>query len=123
VIRQLLTSLNGQLAILCPLSIVQLDLFTHLKDGSMSVEEIARRVDVRADKLKPLLYALAAFRLSTVESGFFPTPEATVVDLAIVPLITQRIAPATESVSLRLTFSLINWKARLTQPSGARSYK
>jgi predicted transcriptional regulator len=82
VIRQLLTSLNGQLAILCPLSIVQLDLFTHLKDGSMSVEEIARRVDVRADKLKPLLYALAAVRLSTVESGVFPTPVQPIIFLS-----------------------------------------
>lgn len=53
---------------------VQLDLFTHLKDGSMSVEQIARRVGVRADKLKPLLYALAAVGLLTVESGVFSTP-------------------------------------------------
>jgi predicted transcriptional regulator len=61
----------GSLAILCPLSTVQLDLFTHLKDGSTSVEEIARMADVRADKLKPLLYALAAVGLLTVEGGVF----------------------------------------------------
>ena len=55
---------------------VQLDLFTHLKDGSMSVEQIARTVGVRADKLKPLLYALAAVGLLTVESGVFSNTSA-----------------------------------------------
>jgi SAM-dependent methyltransferase len=48
---------------------IQLDLFTTLKDGPMSVEQIARGLNVRADKLQPLLYALAAIGLLRVEGS------------------------------------------------------
>ncbi len=50
---------------------IQLDLFTHLKNGPMSIEQISRSLGVRPDKLKPLLYALAAVGLLTLEKDLF----------------------------------------------------
>lgn len=50
---------------------MQLDLFTPLKDGPMSGEQIAHTIGVGSDKLKPLLYALAAAGLLTVEKDLF----------------------------------------------------
>ncbi len=50
---------------------IRLDLFTPLKDGPMSVEQLAGKLGVKADKLKPLLYALAAAGLLKVENGIF----------------------------------------------------
>lgn len=50
---------------------IQIDLFTILKDGPMTTEQIADSIGVRSDKLKPLLYALAAVGLLTVERGLF----------------------------------------------------
>jgi hypothetical protein len=53
------------------LAVVRLDLFTALKDGPMSVGQIADHLSVRADKFKPLLYALAATRLLKKENKLF----------------------------------------------------
>ena len=50
---------------------IQIDLFTALKDGPMSCDRIADGMGVRADKLKPLLYALAATGLLTLENDLF----------------------------------------------------
>lgn len=50
---------------------IQLDLFTHLKDGPMSAERIAEVIGVGQDKLKSLLYALTAAGLLTVEENLF----------------------------------------------------
>ncbi len=50
---------------------IQLDVFTHIKDRRMTTEEIAAAISVTAEKLKPLLYALAAAGLLTVENGRF----------------------------------------------------
>ncbi len=50
---------------------IQLDLFTQLKNGPMSIEKIARGLGVRPDKLKPLLNALAAVGLLTLEKDLF----------------------------------------------------
>jgi len=50
---------------------MRLDLFTQLKNGPMTVEKIACAIGVRPDKLKPLLYALAAARLLIVERDLF----------------------------------------------------
>ena len=50
---------------------IRLDLFTPLKDGPLSVEQIADKLGVRADKLKPLLCALAAAGLLQAENGLF----------------------------------------------------
>ncbi|HEX9144056.1 MAG TPA: methyltransferase [Candidatus Binatia bacterium] len=50
---------------------IQLDLFTVLTDGPMTIDQIADAIGVRPDKLKPLLYALAASGLLTVHGDFF----------------------------------------------------
>jgi ubiquinone/menaquinone biosynthesis C-methylase UbiE len=50
---------------------MQLDLFTPIKDGPMSAEQLAAALGVRADKLQPLLYALVAAGLLTVEGEMF----------------------------------------------------
>jgi SAM-dependent methyltransferase len=56
---------------------MQLDLFTPLKDGPMSAEQIASALGVRPDKLGPLLYALVVAGLLTVDGERFAnTPEA-----------------------------------------------
>jgi Arc/MetJ-type ribon-helix-helix transcriptional regulator len=53
------------------LAAIRLDLFTPLKDGPLSVEQLAGKLGVEADKLKSLLYALAAAGLLKVENGLF----------------------------------------------------
>lgn len=50
---------------------IQLNLFTCLQDGPMGIEQIADAVGVRADKLKPLLYALASAGLLKVKGDLF----------------------------------------------------
>ena len=56
---------------------MQLDLFTVLKDGPRSTEQMSDALAVRPDKLRLLLYALVAAELLTVEDGLFcNTPEA-----------------------------------------------
>ncbi len=50
---------------------MQLNLFTPLKDGPMSVEQIAGEISAGAAKLKPLLYALVSAGLLTVEDETF----------------------------------------------------
>ena len=56
---------------------MQLDVFTPLKDGPMSVEHLAEALAVKPHKLRPLLYALVAAELLTVEDKRFSnTPEA-----------------------------------------------
>ena len=47
---------------------IRLDLFTSLKDSALSAGQIAEQLSVRADKLKPLLCALAATGLLRVEN-------------------------------------------------------
>ena len=56
---------------------VQLDLFTKLKDGPRTVEQTAGALDVRAVKLRPLMYALVVAGLLSVDEELFSnTPEA-----------------------------------------------
>ena len=50
---------------------MQLDLFTPLKAGPMRPEQIANAIGVGVAKLKPLLYALVAAELLTVEGDRF----------------------------------------------------
>ena len=58
---------------------MQLDLFTPLKDGPMSVAALANALSLRADKLRPLLYALVDAELLTFQDDHFAnTPEAEV---------------------------------------------
>jgi SAM-dependent methyltransferase len=49
----------------------QLDLFTPLKNGPLSADQIAASIGVETTKLCPLLYALVVVGLLTVEDGFF----------------------------------------------------
>lgn len=49
----------------------QLDVFTPLKDGALTAEELAERINVGVAKLRPLLYALVAANLLTVSDGRF----------------------------------------------------
>jgi hypothetical protein len=53
------------------LAATQLDLFTPLKDGSLSAAQIAESIGVEMTKLRPLLYALVIVGLLTVEDGYF----------------------------------------------------
>ena len=55
---------------------MQLDLFTPLKDGPMSAEQIADAIGVGSAKLKPLLYALVVAGLLTVEGELFANTDA-----------------------------------------------
>ena len=50
---------------------MQLDLFTPLKAGPMRPDQIANAIGVEVAKLKPLLYALVAAELLTVEGDRF----------------------------------------------------
>ena len=50
---------------------MQLDLFTPLKDGPLSADQVAASIGVQTAKLHPLLYALVVVGLLTVEDGFF----------------------------------------------------
>ena len=55
---------------------MKLDLFTPLKDGPLSAEQVASKLGVEAGKLSPLLYALVITGLLTEEEGAFSnTPE------------------------------------------------
>lgn len=50
---------------------MQLDVWTLLKDGPRTVEQIADELNVRVIKIRPLLYALAASGLVTVKEDLF----------------------------------------------------
>lgn len=53
----------------------QLDVFTPLKDGALTAEELAEKINVGVSKLRPLLYALVAAKLLTVNDGHFANTE------------------------------------------------
>ena len=56
---------------------MQLDVFTPLKDGPMSAEQVAEKIGVSAGKLRRVLYALVTAELLSVEGDLFSnTPEA-----------------------------------------------
>ena len=56
---------------------MQLDVFTPLRDGPMSAEEIAAAIGVGPSKLRALLYVLVVGGLLTVDGGLFSNaPEA-----------------------------------------------
>jgi hypothetical protein len=56
---------------------MQLDLFTPLGTGPMSTKQLAEALGIKPVKLTPLLYALVAAGLLTIEEGKFAnTPEA-----------------------------------------------
>jgi len=55
---------------------MQLDLFTSLKDGPMSAEQIAEALGVGSAKLRPLLYALVIAGLVNAEGDSFSNTDA-----------------------------------------------
>jgi 2-hydroxy-4-(methylsulfanyl)butanoate S-methyltransferase len=74
------TILRHQYSIFAPMAMLagmQLDVFTQLKDGPLTAAEIAEVIGVQPSKLTPLLYALVAAELLTVQGDHFGnTPEA-----------------------------------------------
>ena len=67
----------GGYSALAMLAGMQLDVFTPLKDGPMTAEQIAAAIGVGVPRLRPLLYALVVAELLAVEGGLFSnTPEA-----------------------------------------------
>ncbi len=68
IIEKLAVAVFPSLAMLAGM---QLDVFTPLHGGPMSVEQLAAVLGVRADKLRPLLYALVAAELLTVDGARF----------------------------------------------------
>ena len=67
-INKLRTGADQSLAMLAGM---QLDVFTPLKNGPMSLEELAKTLEVRPLKLRPLLYALVLAGLLKVEDVRF----------------------------------------------------
>jgi len=63
-IQKLATAVYPAFAILAGM---QLDVFTPLKDGPMSADQLADALGVKAEKLSPLLYALVTAELCRVE--------------------------------------------------------
>jgi len=72
-IEKIATSVYPPFALLAGM---QLDLFTPLKDGPMSVEQIAKALNIGSSKLKPLLYALVVAGFLKVEGEFFNNTDA-----------------------------------------------
>jgi 2-hydroxy-4-(methylsulfanyl)butanoate S-methyltransferase len=92
---------------------MQLDVFTPLKAGSLTTEEIAMAIGVNSAKLRPLLYALTAADLLTVQDDRFSnTPEA---DSYLV-----RGRPSYMAASRRAFYADI-WQALLKTASSIRT--
>ena len=73
-INQLMGAVYSPVAMLAGM---QLELFTPLAEGPMNAAELSVKLDVRPDKLSPLLYALVVANLLTVDNGLFAnTPES-----------------------------------------------
>ena len=67
-IQKLSTAVYPSFAMLAGM---QLDVFTPLQDGAMTAAQLAGALGVKAEKLSPLLYALVAAELLTVEGERF----------------------------------------------------
>jgi ubiquinone/menaquinone biosynthesis C-methylase UbiE len=98
----------------------RLDLFTQLNDGPKDCAEIARALGVRADKLKPLLFALAAIGLLTTQGQSFANGK----DAA------RLFVRGSPGYRDKTELLLMNWQAglrtaetiRLGQPQGGRDF-
>jgi len=73
-IKKLATTVYSSFAMLAGM---QLDVFTPLKSGPMSAEQIADAIGVKPSKLKQLLYALVAAELLTMEGELFSNTDET----------------------------------------------
>jgi SAM-dependent methyltransferase len=68
---------NGAWGTAAMLSGMALDLFTPLGEKPMDAEELAYRLEIKSDKLAPLLYAIVLTGLLSVKDGVFSnSPEA-----------------------------------------------
>ncbi len=67
-INKLRFAADGAFAMLAGM---QLDLFTPMKDGPMTAEQVAHAIGVKADRLRLLLWALVAAGLLTEKDGRF----------------------------------------------------
>ena len=66
---------QGAFAWFAMMAAMELDVFTPLDDGPLSAPELAALLDVNAEKLSQLLYALVVAELLTVEDGRFANTE------------------------------------------------
>lgn len=69
--------LNAMYPALAMLAAIRLDVFTPLAEAPMDAEGLGRALDLPADKLEPLLYALVVAELLTVADGRFANTPAT----------------------------------------------
>jgi ubiquinone/menaquinone biosynthesis C-methylase UbiE len=74
VIKKLATTVYSSFAMLTGM---QLDVFTPLKAGPMSAEQIAEAIGVEASRLKQLLFSLVAAELLTIDGELFSNTEET----------------------------------------------
>jgi ubiquinone/menaquinone biosynthesis C-methylase UbiE len=74
VIKKLATTVYSSFAMLTGM---QLDVFTPLKNGPMSAEQIADAIGVKPSRLKQLLFALVAAELLTMNGELFSNTEET----------------------------------------------
>jgi hypothetical protein len=56
---------------------MQLDVFTPLKAGPLSAEQIAKAIGVQPSRLKQLLFSLVAAELLTIDGELFSNTEET----------------------------------------------
>ena len=105
-ITRLQESVDSALAMLAGM---QLDVFTPLKGGPMTLEQVAEALGVRPIKLRPLMYALVVAGLLNLEGGVFSnTPEA---DLYLVKGATGYMGGIGEILSYR-------WESDVSRNSG-----
>ena len=64
-------------AALAMLAGMQLDVFTPMREGPMTPEDIAHAIGVKADRLRLLLWALVAAGLLTEKDGRFSNTQET----------------------------------------------
>ena len=74
VIKKLATTVYSSFAMLTGM---QLDVFTPLKAGPMSAEQIANAIGVQPSRLKQLLFSLVAAKLLTIDGELFSNTEET----------------------------------------------
>jgi ubiquinone/menaquinone biosynthesis C-methylase UbiE len=74
IIKKLATTVYSSFAMLAGM---QLDVFTPLKGGPMSAEQIADAIGVKPSRLKQLLFALVAAELLTMEGELFSNTDET----------------------------------------------
>ncbi len=112
-IKKLATAVYPSFAMLAGM---QLDVFTPLKNGPMSAEQIADAIGVKPSKLKPLLYALVAAELLTVEGNSFSN-----TDEANLFLVRDTPSYVGDHVHLNPFLNLWIWRATLKTAESIRT--